>query len=215
MSGNGLMAEHQNEEEHWDVDFKIPLGDNETNFDPLQEPAQMSPNFPWLFNDENLLLQDKKLLEVVLKSPRGRGKRRRSSNTNESFISNNGFTWTLESGVPAASQDEVVLTRNQAHGKGPARTVTNAVESWMLLFDDDMLRMLLRLVNEQIRNQRSRSHTERPTDLTELRSWLGLCYLCGVFRNSQHNGPLGIRTEFHNNIFNVSPFCLLQRSYGL
>ncbi|KAH8407535.1 hypothetical protein KR222_005005 [Zaprionus bogoriensis] len=181
---------HRLDEENLDMDLKPPFDDAETHADPLQEQVSVWSNFAWKFKDEDTLLQDEKLVEVILRPARGRGKRGRPFTTNANFLSSSGLVWTLERDVPAGPQDEIVLMRQQACGKGPARSVTNAVDSWMLLFDDDMLRILLRLVNEQIRKRRTRSYVERATDLTELRSWLGLSYLCGVFRNAQHNGPL-------------------------
>ncbi|XP_034476588.1 uncharacterized protein LOC117783327 [Drosophila innubila] len=188
-SDNELMDDRRMEEE--DIELKAPVNEDADTFaDPLQDTALVSSHFEWLFKDEDTLLTDEQLPELLLKPARSRGKRGRPSSSSGSFISSNGHTWTLERDPQPAAHEELQGAKQQACGKGPSRSACNAVESWMLLFDDDMLRMLLRIINEQIRKRRTGSHGERATDLTELRSWLGLSYLCGVFRNAQHNGPL-------------------------
>ncbi|KAH8372326.1 hypothetical protein KR093_011043 [Drosophila rubida] len=185
-SDDELMDDQRMEEQ--DVDLKAPIDDNSEVFaDPLQDINVVCSNFPWLFKDEDVIY-DEKLSEVSLQPVKSRGKRGRPASG--TFICSNGQTWILERETPQRGTDESPPAKQQACGKGPVKCVANAVEAWMLLFDDDMLRMLQRIVNEQIRKRRTRNDAERLTDLTELRSWLGLKYLCGVFRNSQHNGPL-------------------------
>lgn len=177
--------------ENLEIELKTPVENHaDSHADPLQETT-LTSNFAWLFNDEDILLNDdEQLPDVVLLNPgKGRAKRGRPSNTNNILYSSSGHAWNSDMQAPL--QEELLVPKQLACGKGPARLVTNAVESWMLLFDDEMLHMLLRLLNEQIRQQRSGNPVERFADLTELRSWLGLSYLCGVFRNAQYNGPLG------------------------
>ncbi|KAM8713062.1 hypothetical protein ACLKA7_013387 [Drosophila subpalustris] len=186
-SEDELMDDQRIDEE--DMDLKASVDDADAYTDPLQETAFVSSNFEWLFKDEDILLQDEQLPEMALKPSKSRGKRGRPPTSSRSFISSNGHTWNLECD-PQNAPEEELLAKQQACGKGPTRSVSNAVESWMLLFDDEMLRMLQKMINNQIRKRRTRNRGEQPTDLTELRSWLGLKYLCGVFRNAQHNGPL-------------------------
>ncbi|KAH8297237.1 hypothetical protein KR044_007882 [Drosophila immigrans] len=187
-SDDELMGDQRMEEQ--DMDLKVHVIDEaEVYADPLQETNLASSNFPWLFKDEDIMLYDEQLPEVSLLTGKSRSKRGRPPSTSGSYISSDGHTWILERETPITTE-ELPLAKQQACGKGPVRSVANAVESWMLLFDDDMLRMLQRIANEQIRKRRCRNNAERLTDLTELRSWLGLNYLCGVFRNAQHNGPL-------------------------
>ncbi|XP_017962014.1 uncharacterized protein LOC108654919 [Drosophila navojoa] len=176
--------------ENLEIELKTPVENHaDGHADPLQETT-LTSNFAWLFNDEDILLNDdEQLPDVVLLNPgKSRAKRGRPPHTNNIFYSSNGRVW--HSDMQAPPQEELMVPKQMACGKGPAGIVTNAVESWMLLFDDDMLHLLLRLLNERIRQQRSRNPAERFVDLTELRSWLGLSYLCGVFRNAQYNGPL-------------------------
>jgi len=192
--------------EEEDIDLKAQVDeDAEAYTDPLQETALVSSNFEWLFKDDEILEE----ADVVLKPVKG--KRGRPSNSSGTFISKNGHTWTLERDSPTAAQEYDALTKHHACGKGPTRSVSNAVETWMLLFDEEMLRMLQRIVNEEIRKRRSRNTAERPVDLPELRSWLGLNYLCGVFRNAHHNGPLGCCKKLVLLVLLLIYFCLFCR----
>ncbi|XP_064540693.1 uncharacterized protein LOC135430081 [Drosophila montana] len=187
-SGNNRNNDQRMEDENLEMDLKTTV---EGHADPLQETSSMPSNFAWLFNDEDILLDDAQLTEEEVQIPgKGRGKRGRPSSNGVSFYSSSGHIWNVMDRDVTPVQEELMVPRQQACGKGPARSVSNAVESWMLLFDDEMLRLLLRLVNERIRKRRTSNAAERSVDLTELRSWLGLSYLCGVFRNAQYNGPL-------------------------
>ncbi|XP_030387761.1 uncharacterized protein LOC115634273 [Scaptodrosophila lebanonensis] len=198
LLANMKSSDNEGDDEKMEEDYLVPTSPEDykectlagEDADPLQEQAAFSSDFEWLFKDSDLLVGEEQLADIVLRSE-GRvlaKARKRGRPSSGSYISSNGYTWSAE--LNATSQEELPLPVHQACGKGPARTVSNAVESWMLLFDDDMLRQLLRFVNDQIRKRRTRGVSQRPTDLTELRSWLGLNYLCGVFRNAQYNGPL-------------------------
>ncbi|ALC43848.1 CG13151, partial [Drosophila busckii] len=171
--------------------------------DPLQETADVVSNFPWLFKDEDILLSEEQLSEALLRPAKMRGKRGRPSSNSGSYTSRNGVSWSLERNAQTAANEELLLPTQQACGKGPARNASNAIECWILLFDDEMMRLLLGLVNEHQRQHRSKN---RPVDLTELRAWLGLTYLCGVFRNAQYNGPLEElwTLELGNAVFRAS-----------
>ncbi|XP_023161575.2 uncharacterized protein LOC111593189 isoform X2 [Drosophila hydei] len=183
----------QMEVENLEIELKTPVENPADSYaDPLQESTALPLNFSWRFSDEDILLNDNEQLpETVLLNPsKGRTKRGRPSSSNTRFHSSNGHIWNSERDMQTPLQEKLLVPKHQACGKGPAKLVSNAVESWMMLFDDEMLRMLLRLLNDQIRQRRSRNPPERFVDLVELRSWMGLSYLCGVFRNAQYNGPL-------------------------
>ncbi|KAH8391020.1 hypothetical protein KR215_003885 [Drosophila sulfurigaster] len=186
LLSNMKCSEDDERMEEEDMDLKVPINDPELFADPLQETNSASVIFPWLFKDEDIMLLCD---EVTLQPAKSRGKRGRAASSSGTYISSNGQTWCLEREAQQ-NTEELTLAKQQACGKGPVRSVANAVEAWMLLFDDDMLRMLQRIINEQIRKRRNRNDAQRLTDLTELRSWLGLNYLCGVFRNAQYSGPL-------------------------
>ncbi|XP_017002760.2 uncharacterized protein [Drosophila takahashii] len=180
---------------------------NGEDSDPLQETAG-NCQFPWNFEDADVLIAEDQLADMVLKREeeslrppapkRGRG---RPALNSGNYTSSSGQQWSV-SRNPELSGEDLPLLGQQACGKGPARSVSNAVEAWMLLFDDEMLRSLLRHLNEQKRMRR----TERPLDIVELRAFLGLSYLGGVFRNARHSGPLEElwTLELGNAIFRAS-----------
>ncbi|XP_017039255.1 uncharacterized protein LOC108086735 [Drosophila ficusphila] len=183
---------------------------NGEDSDPLQETAAPC-NFCWVFEDSDVLITEDQLADMVLKKEdsfrpaapkRGRG---RPASIPGNYISSRGQVWSVTKDAQVFGED-LPLLGQQASGKGPARTVSNAVEAWMLLFDDDMLRSLLRHANEQIRKRRTPTSVHRPLDVVELRAFLGLSYLCGVFRNARYSGPLEElwTMELGNAIFRAS-----------
>ncbi|XP_017069351.1 uncharacterized protein LOC108106647 [Drosophila eugracilis] len=183
---------------------------NEDDSDPLQETATTC-NFPWIFEDSDVLIPDDNLADIVLKREeslrpaapkRGRG---RPAVNSGNYTSSCGQLWSVAKN-PEVSREELPLLGQPACGKGPARTVSNAVEAWMLLFDDEMLRSLLRHVNEQMRKRKTPTTVQRPLDIVELRAFLGLSYLCGVFRNARYSGPLEElwTLELGNAVFRAS-----------
>ncbi|XP_016930386.3 uncharacterized protein [Drosophila suzukii] len=183
---------------------------NGEDSDPLQESATTC-NFPWIFEDADVLITEDHLADMVLKNEeslrpvvpkRGRG---RPALNSGNYTSSCGQLWSVTRGTEVSVED-LPLLGQQACGKGPARTVSNAVEAWMLLFDDEMLRSLLRHVNEQVRKRRTATTVPRPLDIVELRAFLGLSYLSGVFRNARYSGPLEElwTLELGNAIFRAS-----------
>jgi len=183
---------------------------NGEDSDPLQESATTC-NFPWIFEDADVLITEDHLADMVLKKEeslrpavpkRGRG---RPALNSGNYSSSCGQLWSVTRD-PEVSVEDLPLLGQQACGKGPARTVSNAVEAWMLLFDDEMLRSLLRHVNEQVRKRRTPTTVPRPLDIVELRAFLGLSYLSGVFRNARYSGPLEElwTLELGNAIFRAS-----------
>ncbi|KAH8348000.1 hypothetical protein KR084_002970 [Drosophila pseudotakahashii] len=183
---------------------------NGEDSDPLQETAG-NCNFPWNFEDADVLITEDQLADMVLKREeslrppapkRGRG---RPALNSGNYSSSGGQQWSVTRNPEGSGQD-LPLLGQQACGKGPARSVSNAVEAWMLLFDDEMLRSLLRHVNEQMRKRRTPTTVHRPLDIVELRAFLGLSYLGGVFRNARFSGPLEElwTLELGNAIFRAS-----------
>ncbi|XP_016983883.1 uncharacterized protein LOC108047958 isoform X2 [Drosophila rhopaloa] len=183
---------------------------NGEDTDPLQDTAATC-NFHWIFEDSDVLINEDQLADMVLKKEesfrpaapkRGRG---RPPSHLGNYTSSSGQIWSATRD-PQVSEEGLPVLGQRACGKGPARTVSNAVEAWMLLFDDEMLRSLLRHVNEQMRKRRTPTTVQRPLDIVELRAYLGLSYLCGVFRNARYSGPLEElwTLELGNAIFRAS-----------
>ncbi|XP_061390079.1 uncharacterized protein LOC133325308 [Musca vetustissima] len=76
-------------------------------------------------------------------------------------------------------------------GKGPAKNVASILEAWHLIFDVSMLSQVVKSTNEEIKAiKRKESYQKRLTDMTEMRAWLGLNYLCGVLRNTLYPGAI-------------------------
>ncbi|KAM7342023.1 uncharacterized protein ACRADG_009587 [Cochliomyia hominivorax] len=100
----------------------------------------------------------------------------------------NGQVWSKVPLGPPIADD---VPEFVACGKGPAKTVSNPLEAWHLLIDVAMLNLIMKSTNEVIKaTKKKEPHQKRLTDLTELRAWLGLNYLCGVLRNSIQPGPV-------------------------
>ncbi|KAH8318321.1 hypothetical protein KR074_008243 [Drosophila pseudoananassae] len=210
--------EDADEEEKMPVEEEIPPPEpitmdrsfNGEDSDPLQETIA-NCNFPWVFEESDILMTDDQLAGEAIKkevssrpgpAKRGRG---RPPVAAGNYTSSNGQIWTSNRDSEKAVEELPILGQ-QACGKGPARTIFNAVEAWMLLFDDEMLKSLLRQANDQMRKRRNPQGTCRPLDIIELRSYLGLSYLCGVFRNAEYSGPLDElwTLELGNAIFRAS-----------
>ncbi|EDV35502.1 uncharacterized protein Dana_GF12519 [Drosophila ananassae] len=209
--------EDADEEEKMQVEGEIPPPEpitdrsfNGEDSDPLQETVT-AINFPWVFEESDVLMTDDQLAVEAIKkegssrppvAKRGRGRPAVAAGT---YTSQNGQIWTLNRDCEE-TMEELPILGQQACGKGPARTISNAVEAWMLLFDDEMLKSLLRHANDQMRKRRNPQNTCRPMDIIELRAFLGLSYLCGVFRNAEYTGPLDElwTLELGNAIFRAS-----------
>ncbi|KAH8284545.1 hypothetical protein KR018_004029 [Drosophila ironensis] len=172
---------------------------NGEDSDPLQESGG---TFRWLFEESDVLMTDDQLEKQASVRPAKRGRGRPSSGN---YTSPRGQVWSTSRDTQAGAEELPILGQKAA-GKGPALTVSNAVEAWMLLFDDEMLKALLGHVNEEIRKRRTPQNSQRLVDVVELRAFLGLCYLCGVFRNSEFSGPLDElwTLELGNAVFRAS-----------
>ncbi|XP_075167453.1 uncharacterized protein LOC142239555 [Haematobia irritans] len=104
------------------------------------------------------------------------------------MLDSNGQFWSKVPFTPPIADD---LPGCTAGGKGPAKCVSNPLEAWHLFIDVPMLTKLVKDTNEVIKAMKKKeSHQKCLTDLSEIRSWIGLNYLCGVLRNSTHPGPV-------------------------
>ncbi|KAI8040113.1 uncharacterized protein LOC128254001 [Drosophila gunungcola] len=216
LLANIKRSDQEDEDEDDDDDEKMqmveeqqpPVALNASFNGEDADPLQDSTDFPWIFEDSDVLLTEDQLAkEESFRPPaapkRGRG---RPANNSGQYTSASGQMWSATRDTQVRPQKGLPILGQQACGKGPARQVSNAVEAWMLLFDDEMLRSLLRQVNEQLRKRRTTTTVQRPLDIVELRAYLGLSYLCGVFRNARHSGPLEElwTLELGNAIFRAS-----------
>ena len=157
--------------------------------DPLQdgdddEKEMEVKEFPWLCM-ENDFLKPYMYVEEELEVKIGKNKR---AKLELELRGANGQVWSKVPLAPPIADD---LPEFLAVGKGPAKVVTNPLEAWHLLIDVAMLNIVVKSTNEVIKaTKKKESHQKRLTDLTELRAWLGLNYLCGVLRNSIQPAPV-------------------------
>lgn len=64
------------------------------------------------------------------------------------------------------------------------------MESWFLLLDEPIFELILKHTNNEIKSRKAKAPYQRNTDAAELKAFFGLCYMCGLFRNSENKGPL-------------------------
>lgn len=155
--------------------------------DPLQEEDEKEielKEFSWCCMENDFIkpyMYEEKKTDVKA----GRSKK---TKLEIEFRGVNGHVWSKLPISPPTADD---LPEFTAAGKGPAKTVSNPLEAWHLLIDVTMLNMVVKSTNEVIKAiKKKEPHQKRFTDLTELRAWLGLNYLCGVLRNSFVPGPV-------------------------
>ncbi|XP_067630216.1 uncharacterized protein [Eurosta solidaginis] len=103
----------------------------------------------------------------------------------------NGHTWkTNKNDILANKSFDSALQSLQPKCKGPAQTINNMLEIWSLLLDEQIIGQIVTCTNVAIKKQKFKTSGPRLIDAVELRAWIGLNYLCGIFRNAVHNGPL-------------------------
>ncbi|XP_053963559.1 uncharacterized protein LOC128866679 [Anastrepha ludens] len=174
--------------------------------DPLNDKEQdiVSAQFQGEYNECDFINEHSDAEES---SPLPMPSRSKRSKTVNEFKSPNGRVWSnnktcYKRSIPT---DSVVLQQLPT-GKGPATKLKNPLEAWYLLMDERLLATILTHTNERIRSHKGKSSFEKSTDIVELRAWLGLNYLCGIFRNTSHPGPLKElwTWELGNSIFRAT-----------
>ncbi|XP_073844550.1 uncharacterized protein [Musca autumnalis] len=152
------------------------------NYDPLNagNDVEVERKFQWQCDGTQFLRQYKDEEDDMGPSKTKIAKAELKSST--------GQMWSM---VPPTQPTADELPEFVPTGKGPAKSVTNLLEAWHLLFDVPMLSQIVKSTNEEIKaTKRKESYEKRLTDMTEMRAWLGLNYLCGVLRNSLCPGPI-------------------------
>lgn len=74
--------------------------------------------------------------------------------------------------------------------KGPGKNVSSAEGAWNLLIDDHILCTIVECTNKyilKIRNQFTRCRDAKITDLVEIKAFIGLSYLAGVYKANHLN----------------------------
>ncbi|KFM60418.1 PiggyBac transposable element-derived protein 4, partial [Stegodyphus mimosarum] len=71
-----------------------------------------------------------------------------------------------------------------------SRDVASSVDAWNVLFDSNMLNMIVKCTNiyiESIQDRFTRERDAKKTDEIEIKAFLGLLYLCGTHKSSHTN----------------------------
>lgn len=103
--------------------------------------------------------------------------------------------------------------------KGNARACKTAIDCWHNLFTDEMLELIVKYTNQYIdiiRDNFSRERDIKPTDVIELRAFMGLLYLAGAYRGNRQSleelwGKEGDGVEKFSLVMNIKRFKTLIR----
>lgn len=95
--------------------------------------------------------------------------------------------------------------------RGAARDKKTEIDIWNLLFDDEVINIVVKCTNiyiDSVRNQFERERDARPTDTIEIRAVFGLLYIIGSLRSSRKN----LRGLWDNSKGNGVESCYLSMS---
>lgn len=81
--------------------------------------------------------------------------------------------------------------------KGNARELITAVDIWSLFFTDEILHIIVKSTNIYIgmSNVDPNNRTAKPTDILELKAFIGLLYICAMSKNNHVNAADLFRTN--------------------
>ncbi|XP_039953091.1 uncharacterized protein LOC120770042 [Bactrocera tryoni] len=170
------------------ADFKE---ESETCIDPLFNNVEITSqnSYTYTYQDADILETDESEgddNENNATSQLNKRKRRQ-----DEFRGLNGFLWkTARTNGAENEKFQSALQLLQPRGKGPAHTMGSILEMWSLLLDEQIITQILHYTNIEIKERRAKLPHQRLIDAVEFRAWIGLNYLCGIFRNATHNGPL-------------------------
>jgi hypothetical protein len=95
---------------------------------------------------------------------------------------------------------------------GKAKNVEGISNTWQCLFDQEMLEMIVTYTNQYIESIRSNYERERnalPTDVAEMRAFIGLLYLAGMHTA----GRKSLQDLWDCNVFGIEIFQLTMSEY--
>lgn len=101
--------------------------------------------------------------------------------------------WYLEPLVPRTSRTpnrNIIPAFHRPGPQGNAKSATNPLASLLCLIDDEMIQHIVFCTNiyiDKIRNRFSRDRDAKHTDDIEIKSLLGILYICGVLKSSRRN----------------------------
>lgn len=99
--------------------------------------------------------------------------------------------------------------------KGPAKNISSVAGTWKCLIDDDKLNLILTSTNKyisSIQNKYSRPRDARLTDVIEIKAFIGLLYLAGVYKaNRMDREELWSTIDRFREVMSVKRFSFLSR----
>lgn len=161
----------------------------ETCIDPLFNNVEItSPNYyTYAYQDAEILKTDESD-DNESNTISHLNKRKRDQ---DEVRGRNGFLWsTTRTNRSDIKSFQSALQLLQHKGKGPAHTISSILEMWSLLVDEQIISQIVHYTNIEIKQRKVTFPHQRLIDAVEFRAWIGLNYLCGIFRNATHNGPL-------------------------
>ncbi|XP_014096823.2 uncharacterized protein [Bactrocera oleae] len=164
--------------------------ESENCIDPLFNNVEITSQnyYTYTYQDADILKSDESDddNEKNATSPLNKRKRRQ-----DELKARNGYLWsTVRTNGSDNNSFQSALQLLQPKGKGPAHTINSILEMWSLLVDEQIISQVVHYTNIEIKQRRIKLPHQRLIDAVELRAWIGLNYLCGIFRNATHNGPL-------------------------
>lgn len=103
------------------------------------------------------------------------------------FLGKDGTQWLKEPPKSSKRRPHNILVKLPGVVGQNAREAKTEVDCWNLFFDDFVFNLLVQCTNQHIENVRERFTRERDsrsTNKTEIKAFLGLLYLIGVFRGA-------------------------------
>ncbi|XP_054736860.1 uncharacterized protein LOC129243683 [Anastrepha obliqua] len=167
-------------------DFKEEL---DANVDPLLGNVEkfVQNSFVGTYQDTEILKTD----ESDDNEDNATSRHSKRKRLEDELKGRNGYTWsTNKAAATTDASFDSALEFLQPKGKGPAHTINNILEMWSLLLDEQIVSQIVHHTNVAIKERKVKLPHQRLIDAVELRAWIGLTYLCGIFRNATHNGPL-------------------------
>ncbi|XP_067630233.1 uncharacterized protein [Eurosta solidaginis] len=199
-------------ESFYEDDVKQSYSD-EDNEDQCEDPLDNSADdvkvtvFQGEYNEVDFINEVNEDEPILPRHAVIHSRNKRSKTYPSEFISPNGRIWSISNAsIKTIVPTDLSFLKLMPKGKGPAAKVKNVLEAWCLLLDERIIATILQYTNEKIHSFKGKLSYQRRTDVVELRAWIGLNYLCGIFRNTAYPGPLNElwTWELGNSIFRAT-----------
>ncbi|XP_018374167.1 PREDICTED: piggyBac transposable element-derived protein 4-like [Trachymyrmex cornetzi] len=119
-----------------------------------------------------------------------------------SFIrGRNDHKWSLN--APEVREEQRPMTIHVPKANLEAQQVRTSLDSWSLLFSDNILKIIVKFTNKEINKivNISNQTVYNRTDVTEIRAFFGILYFSGVQKNGLTNPEEMWSNEFGSNLY--------------